>query len=192
MLRNTAIFAFVVLAGCHKHAPVAQKPVSPAPGQTNTDTRERTAENNRVTPTTTRESTPSSDSSSRVADAIKALNDALADAFFDFDRYSLRDDAIKALTGNASVLRQAMTADHRLTLTVEGYCDERGSSEYNMALGDRRAQQAKEFLQQLGLTGDQIKTISYGAERPVCKDSNEECWQKNRRAHVTYAYNGRP
>ena len=64
---------------------------------------------------------------------------------------------------------------------VEGHCDERGSAEYNLGLGDRRATSAKDFLVQLGVPADKLKTISYGKERPVCTESNEECWQRNRR-----------
>ena len=72
-------------------------------------------------------------------------------------------------------------------LTVEGYCDERGSDEYNLALGDARAQQTKEYLATLGLPGNQLATISYGKDKPVCTDHDEACWQKNRRTHITQA-----
>ncbi len=68
---------------------------------------------------------------------------------------------------------------------VEGNCDERGSAEYNLALGERRARAAKEFLTQVGVPDERLMTISYGQERPACTDHNEECWQKNRRAHLT-------
>ncbi len=68
---------------------------------------------------------------------------------------------------------------------IEGHCDERGSAEYNLALGDRRANSAKEFLQELGVPADRLSVISYGKERPQCTEHNEECWQKNRRVHFT-------
>ncbi len=68
---------------------------------------------------------------------------------------------------------------------MQGYCDERGSEEYNLALGDKRATQAKEYLASLGVPGAQLNTISYGKERPVCTEHNEACWQRNRRAHIT-------
>jgi len=68
---------------------------------------------------------------------------------------------------------------------VEGHCDERGSAEYNLALGDRRATAAKDFLVQLGVPADRLKTISYGKERPQCTEENEQCWQRNRRAHLS-------
>jgi len=71
------------------------------------------------------------------------------------------------------------------TIMVEGHCDERGSAEYNLGLGDRRASSAKEFLVSLGLPGDRLKTISYGKERPQCTEADETCYQKNRRVHFS-------
>ena len=70
---------------------------------------------------------------------------------------------------------------------MEGHCDERGSTEYNLALGDRRAQAAKDFLVSLGIAADRMQTVSYGKERPFCMDHNEACWQQNRRAHFVLA-----
>jgi len=70
---------------------------------------------------------------------------------------------------------------------VEGHCDERGSAEYNLALGDRRATEAKDYLVEFGVPASQLTTISYGKERPQCTEHNEECWQKNRRAHLSAA-----
>jgi peptidoglycan-associated lipoprotein len=72
-------------------------------------------------------------------------------------------------------------------LVVQGHCDERGSDEYNLALGDARANKAKEYLVTLGLPGAQMNTISYGKQKPVCTEADEACWQKNRRAHLTTA-----
>jgi len=72
-------------------------------------------------------------------------------------------------------------------LTVEGHCDERGSEEYNLALGDARAKQAKEYLAGLGLPVNQLRTISFGKDKPVCEAHDEDCWQKNRRSHLTQA-----
>jgi peptidoglycan-associated lipoprotein len=72
-------------------------------------------------------------------------------------------------------------------LTVEGFADERGSDEYNLALGDARAKQTKEYLSNLGLPSNQLATISYGKEKPVCTGHDEDCWQKNRRTHITQA-----
>ena len=69
-------------------------------------------------------------------------------------------------------------------LTIEGHCDERGSEEYNLALGDQRARAAKDYLAQVGIPSDQLKLVSYGKEHPVCQDHDEACWQKNRRIHI--------
>jgi peptidoglycan-associated lipoprotein len=107
------------------------------------------------------------------------------DAFFDYDKSDIRPDARDALTHNAGLLKQIFAQDPNFTVVVEGHCDERGSAEYNLALGDRRSSAAKDMLVQLGVPGDRIKTISYGKERPQCTEATEDCWQKNRRAHLS-------
>ena len=110
---------------------------------------------------------------------------ALQDAYFDYDKSDVRDDARSALTKDADLLKSIFQEFPDAVITVEGHCDERGSAEYNLGLGDRRASSAKDFLVQLGVPTDKLKTISYGKERPVCTESNEECWQRNRRAHFS-------
>ena len=110
---------------------------------------------------------------------------ALQDAFYDYDKSDVREDARAALTKDADLLKSIFQDFPDAVITVEGHCDERGSAEYNLGLGDRRATSAKEFLVQLGVPTDKLKTISYGKERPVCTESNEECWQRNRRAHFS-------
>jgi peptidoglycan-associated lipoprotein len=106
------------------------------------------------------------------------------DAYFDFDKSDIRPDARDALTRDGALLKQIFAQDPSFTVIVEGHSDERGSAEYNLALGDRRATAAKDFLVQSGVAADHLKTISYGKERPQCTDATEECWQKNRRAHL--------
>jgi peptidoglycan-associated lipoprotein len=106
------------------------------------------------------------------------------DAFFDYDKNDLRQDARDAITHDAELLRRIFAQDPNFTVIIEGHCDERGSGEYNLALGDRRANAAHELLVQLGIPAARLKTISYGKERPQCTDATEECWQKNRRAHL--------
>jgi peptidoglycan-associated lipoprotein len=105
------------------------------------------------------------------------------DAFFDYDKAGIRDDARSALTKTAEFLRSYP----QVAVVIEGHCDERGSTEYNVALGDRRDDAAKEFLVSQGIAGDRIQTVSYGKERPFCTQSNEACWQQNRRAHFRMA-----
>lgn len=105
------------------------------------------------------------------------------DAYFDFDKSSLREDTRSALTRDAEALKTILADFPDTTVVLEGHCDERGSAEYNMALGDRRASSAKDFVTGLGVPADRVMTISYGKEKPQCTESNEECWQKNRRVH---------
>ncbi len=108
---------------------------------------------------------------------------ALQDAYFDYDKSDVRSDARDALTKDADAIKSILSDFPNATIVVEGHCDERGSAEYNLGLGDRRATSAKEFLVQLGVPTDKLRTISYGKERPQCTEHNEECYQKNRRAH---------
>lgn len=105
------------------------------------------------------------------------------DAFFDFDKYDIRPDAREALAADAEFLR----AHPEVKILIEGHCDERGSSEYNMGLGQRRADSSKEFLVSLGVAADRISTVTYGKEKPFCMEHNEECWQSNRRGHFVLA-----
>jgi len=86
---------------------------------------------------------------------------------------------------DADALRRIFADFPNATVMVEGHCDERGSAEYNLGLGDRRATSARDFLVSLGVSGDRLKTISYGKERPTCTESDEACWQRNRRAHFS-------
>jgi peptidoglycan-associated lipoprotein len=103
----------------------------------------------------------------------------LADIHFDYDEATLRDSDRELLNKNAEVLKKF----DFIKITIEGHCDERGSVEYNLALGDRRAKAAYDYLVSLGVPGDRLKNVSYGKEIPLCQDSNEECWARNRRDH---------
>jgi peptidoglycan-associated lipoprotein len=113
------------------------------------------------------------------------LNSAVQDAYFDYDKSDIRGDAQAALQQDATALKSILADFPNATIIVEGHCDDRGSAEYNLGLGDRRASAAKDFLVQLGVPADRLKTISYGKERPQCTEENESCWQKNRRAHFS-------
>lgn len=101
------------------------------------------------------------------------------DVFFDFDRYDIRQDARQILMGNA----RALAERRHLRFTIEGHCDERGSERYNLALGDKRANAARDFLISQGVSAGRIDTISYGEERPFREGSDEAAWAQNRRAH---------
>lgn len=113
------------------------------------------------------------------------LSEQLQDALFDYDKSEVREDARNVLTRNSEALKQIFSSYTDAVVNVEGHCDERGSAEYNLGLGDRRSTAAKEFLVQLGVDGNKLKTISYGKERPACTEANEDCYQRNRRAHFS-------
>jgi peptidoglycan-associated lipoprotein len=115
---------------------------------------------------------------------IDQLLAKIEDAYFDYDKASLRPDAIQTLAAASSELRNILRDYPDYKLTIEGHCDERGSAEYNLALGDQRATAAKDYLVQVGIPGDQLSVVSYGKERPACSQSDESCWQKNRRIHI--------
>jgi peptidoglycan-associated lipoprotein len=101
------------------------------------------------------------------------------DAYFDFNKADIRADARQALAQTADLLRKYP----QFKVVIEGHCDERGSTEYNLLLGDRRATAVKNYLVQLGISADRLTTTSFGKEKPFCTESNETCWQSNRRGH---------
>jgi peptidoglycan-associated lipoprotein len=107
-----------------------------------------------------------------------AASSPLKDVFFEFDRYDLTSDARTTLRANADWLK----SNSSTRVEIEGHCDERGTNEYNLALGAKRAQAAREFLSTLGIPADRLSTISYGEEIPVCREHSESCWKQNRRA----------
>ncbi|MCP9449591.1 MAG: peptidoglycan-associated lipoprotein Pal [Nitrospira sp.] len=104
---------------------------------------------------------------------------ALMDIYFDYDQHIIRGDAQSVLEANAAWFK----AGPDRTVVIEGHCDERGTSAYNLVLGERRAAAAKRYLQDLGVAPSRIKIASYGKERPFCTEHSEACWQSNRRAH---------
>jgi len=103
----------------------------------------------------------------------------LSDVYFDFDQYAIRADARSTLEHIAGLLKSELNEG----LVIEGHCDERGTSAYNLVLGERRAQAAKQYLQDHGMDASQIQLASYGKERPFCTEHSEVCWQSNRRVH---------
>ena len=104
------------------------------------------------------------------------------DVYFDYDKSDIRADQ----QGSVQADIQFLSQHSNINFTIEGHCDERGSTEYNLALGDRRASSVKNALTAAGVSASRIKTISYGKEKPFCMESNEACWQQNRRGHFVY------
>lgn len=110
-------------------------------------------------------------------DVVSGDARGLKTIYFDFDKYNLRDDARRMLDANAEILR----SNSDMNILIEGHCDERGTDEYNLALGERRAQAAREYLVRLGIDASRINVLSYGEERPVAPGHDEESWALNRR-----------
>ena len=161
----TCVLAMSMLApGCAKKAATTPPAPPPAPAQTQTP----------PTPPPTPETKPETPTPKVIGSSD------FEPAFFDFDSYSLREDARGALDKDAKVLRD--NAD--VKITIEGHCDERGTSEYNQALGERRAQAARDYLTNAGIDGSRLQTVSYGKERPFDPGHDEAAWAKNRRAHI--------
>jgi peptidoglycan-associated lipoprotein len=122
------------------------------------------------------ESVDSKDGSSQQTEEQEGM---FKDVLFDYDKYEVKETYQPAMKSLASW----MTKNNGARLSVEGHCDERGTNEYNLALGDRRAKAVRDALVALGVPTSKIDIISYGEEKPLCKEQSEECWAKNRRAH---------
>ncbi|HTS28816.1 MAG TPA: OmpA family protein [Bryobacteraceae bacterium] len=118
---------------------------------------------------------------------IDQLLARIEDAYFDYDKAALRPDALKALEADSTELRDILKDYPDYKLTVEGHCDERGSAEYNIALGEKRAEAAKSYLVGVGIPSAQLNVVSYGKEHPICDEHDETCWQRNRRIHIVAA-----
>ncbi len=116
---------------------------------------------------------------------VSELVAQLQDLHFDYDKSDVRPEDQGALTADATALKTIFSISPTITIVVEGHCDERGSAEYNIGLGDRRASATKDALVALGVPGDKLKTVSFGKERPICTEATESCYQQNRRAHFS-------
>ena len=185
-----AVAAVAILAaGCSKKVAVAPPPPSPATNAAASAVTSRPAPAPARTAVNPRPTAPTPAPASRYPSAatrarIDELLAKIEDAYFDYDKSSLRPDALNALQADSTELRDILKDYPDYKLTIEGHCDERGSDEYNLALGDRRAQAAKDYLVQVGIPASQLNLVSYGKMKPVCTAHDEACWQKNRRIHI--------
>jgi peptidoglycan-associated lipoprotein len=185
---TAAVAALIALAGaaCSKKVAVSQPPAAPTAAAPATSTPTPAAaparETARSTPQAATPAPRYPDAATRAR--IDQLLARISDAYFDYDKASLREDALKTLQADATELRNIVVQYPDYKMQIEGYCDERGSAEYNLALGEKRAQSAKDYLVGVGVPDAQLSTISYGKEHQVCQDQTEGCWQKNRRIHI--------
>jgi peptidoglycan-associated lipoprotein len=166
-----ALLAMTVVVSCKK-TPPPQAPAAPAPTQPP------------PAPAPTSTPMPQKSEYDRIKDmAVDEIDrmGLLGDVHFDYDKADIRDADRSVITKNADVLKKF----DFLKVTVEGHCDERGSVEYNLALGERRAKAAFDLLVSLGVPADRLRTVSYGKEVALCSDKTEDCWARNRRGHFT-------
>jgi peptidoglycan-associated lipoprotein len=176
----------MVVAGCSKKVAAtpppapAPQPAAAAPSAPAARPAERAASQPSQPAPPARSNYPDAATRARIDELLARIEDA----YFDYDQHTLRPDAVKALQSDSTELRDILKDYPNYKLTIEGHCDERGSAEYNMALGEKRAESAKNYLVQVGIPANQLALISYGKEKPVCDEHDEGCWQKNRRIHI--------
>lgn len=168
-----ALVAFISL-GCQK---AATKPVAEQPTKEEKESAQKAPE--KITEQKIASGKESVESQEKGAEAMEEKEGMFKDILFDFDKYNVKDEYKSELKSVASW----MTKNSNARLSVEGHCDERGTNEYNLALGDRRAKAVKDYLVSLGVPASKVDTISYGEEKPLCTEHTEECWAKNRRGH---------
>ena len=172
------VFAVVAVGACKKKKPVTNPNMEITPTTVEPTTDVSTA----AEPAIAGDQTPDPRSGDLVqANEYATSQGLLGDVFFDYDQFELRQDARDRLAQNAKFL----TSHPEFVLTIEGHADERGTNDYNLALGEKRANAAREYLSTLGVGAERLRTVSYGEERPFCGESSESCWQQNRRAHFT-------
>jgi peptidoglycan-associated lipoprotein len=157
--------SLLALWGCPKKAEVTAAPEAPKEAPAPAPPEEAKPE---VAPAPAKE---------EIKERAAAAAEGVQPIYFDFDKSFIRDDAKPVMKANAEWLK----ANPKVKIKIEGNCDERGTIEYNQALGQRRATSAKKYLTDMGITASRISLISYGKEKPICKESDETCWQKNRR-----------
>ena len=182
-----ALFA----AGCHKKSVAKNPPPPPAPVPvTQPSQTPQASQPMRSAPSAPQQATnntPSRLPDQKTRARIDELIGRIEDAYFDYNQHTLRPDAIKALQADSTELRDIIVQYPDYHLTIEGHADERGSEEYNLALGDERAKAARGYLVQVGIPEAQLSVISYGKDKPICEEHDETCWQKNRRIHIVAA-----
>lgn len=175
------LFVFVI-AGCQKRV-VTQPDASQQQqqGQQQKDLDQQKKDQERVIEKQLDGKVDSSDAMNKSGQYVESKENMFSDILFDYDKYDVQESYRQTLH-SISVWMSKNTAAR---LSIEGHCDERGTNEYNLALGDRRAKSVKDNLISLGVASARIDIISYGEEKPVCKEQSEDCWAKNRRAHFT-------
>lgn len=167
--------SFMFVTGCQKRAVTRPEVATPPVAKEQPEPIQQQKAPEKITEQKV-EQVASSDIDSRVSEGKEGM---FKDILFDYDKYDVRESYKAELQAVSAWMRKNSSA----TLSIEGHCDDRGTNEYNLALGDRRAKAVKDFLISLGVPSSRIESISYGEEKQICTEQSEECWAKNRRAH---------
>ena len=181
---SSVLLVGLIISGCAKKPATTASAAAPAPSAAPAPAPRATAPSTPAAPSTAAP-TPApaaplaGPAAPRPSPKEFAAIDALKDVFFEFDKYDIRPEDAKTLDANASWLK----SNAENLVLIEGHCDERGTNEYNLALGERRAKATMNYLVSQGVQANRITIISYGEERPLCNEKTESCWAKNRRAH---------
>jgi peptidoglycan-associated lipoprotein len=170
------IIAGILIAGCAQRKVVERQPE--AAQQLHAKSQPMDEEQNKSTERITEQQVERVESK-EVSSNPEEIAGLFSDIHFEFNNYDIRAESRPTLKAVADHL----TKDFSLKVLIEGHCDERGTNEYNLALGDERAKATRDYLVSLGIPSARIDTMSYGEEKPVCTDQTEECWAKNRRGH---------
>jgi|SRR5688572_2176084 peptidoglycan-associated lipoprotein len=190
-IRNLSLMIILsgalAFAGCSSTTTPTSPEPSASAAATPAETKKKLESGKTGESTTKAPASSSLDALQRGESTATPASSPLKDVYFDFDRYDLREDSREILKANSAWLK----ANSAAQVQIEGHCDERGTTEYNVALGSRRAESVKDYLVTLGTSADRLSTISYGEEVPVCREQTEECWQKNRRVRFV-VQPGRP
>src|SRR5574340_15761 len=167
--------ALILFTGCQKKVSTRPEEATPPPVKQQPETTQQPKTTEKISEKKV-ESVTSSDIASEYAEGKEGM---FADIMFDYDKYDVK----ASYKSELQAVGEWMTKNSSAKVSVEGHCDERGTNEYNLALGDRRAKAVRDYLVSLGVSSSRIESISYGEEKPVCTEQSEECWAKNRRAH---------
>ena len=179
MLNRRALLALLLVVGVLVLVPACKKPPEITPSQPTEETPTPPPEPEPAPVEVTRDfPTEQPQVEEIVEPSLEELNRQLQTVYFDFDKYDLSNDTRQDLRDNAELLN----ANNRYNVVIQGHCDERGSIEYNLALGQRRAKAVREYLTSLGVSGSRMRLVSYGEERPEDAGHTESAWAKNRRA----------
>ena len=174
------VAAVTLVAGCGKKTAAIPTPPAVTP-QTQAETTPAVADRRVAAPPTTEEKVAPRYPDAATIAKIEELLARIQDAYFDYNKHALRTDAEQTLKDDAQSLAAILKQYPDYKLTVEGHCDERGSDEYNLALGERRANASRNYLTKAGIEGSRVSVISYGSERPAVQGHDEGAWAKNRR-----------